>query len=203
MATPNYQYEPLTPPSSWNAEERRFVQRIADIFDDIYLKYGRMGFKYFSNSVVERINAISDTADGAQAAVDNVASLILTPEQIKATVTQSDEYTALSNSVTLNSNELAIVQTETTELEGRVQTIEESVVIDGSTITIGKSDVPVQNIINETGFSIKEVGGSELAYVREGKMGAQRLLLEDELIIGGAALKDMQDGHVLLLKYGG
>ena len=84
-----------------------------------------------------------------------------------------------------------------------MQTIEESVVIDGSTITIGKSDVPVQNIINETGFSIKEVGGSELAYVREGKMGAQRLLLEDALIIGGAALKDMQDGHVLLLKYGG
>ena len=61
----------------------------------------------------------------------------------------------------------------------------------------------MQNIINEPGFEIKEVGGAVLAYAREGKMGAQRLLLEDALIIGGAALKDMQDGHVLLLKYGG
>jgi len=154
-------------------------------------------------SANERITMIAEAAAGAQAVAENAASLILTPEQIKAEVFASTEYGTLSTTVTQTATGLSSVQTKQTEIDGRVQTIEESVVIDGSTITIGKSDVPVQNIINETGFSIKEVGGSELAYVREGKMGAQRLLLEDALIIGGAALKDMNDGHVLLLKYGG
>lgn len=203
MAIPNYQYEPLTPPSSWSAEERRFVQRIADIFDDIYLKYGRMGFKYFSNSVVERINAISDTADGAQGAVDNVASLILTPEQIKATVTQSDEYTTLSNSVTLNSNELAIVQTETTELEGRVETIEESVVIDGATITLTTSDSDYLNVIDSDGWSVKTKSDETLAYAKQGKLGAERIIADDAFIVGNLAMKDAGDGHVLFLRYGG
>jgi len=154
-------------------------------------------------SANERITMIAEAAAGAQAVAENAASLILTPEQIKAEVFASTEYGTLSTAVTQTATGLSSVQTKQTEIDGRVQTIEESVVIDGSTITIGKSDVPVQNIINETGFSIKEVGGSELAYVREGKMGAQRLLLEDALIIGDAALKDAGDGHVLLLKYGG
>lgn len=131
------------------------------------------------------------------------AELLITPEAIVGTVTSSSAYGSLSTAVTQTATGLSSVQTKQTEIDGRVQTIEESVIIDGSTITIGKSDVPVQNIINETGFEIKEVGGTVLAYAREGKMGAQRLLLEDALIIGGAALKDMQDGHVLLLKYGG
>lgn len=154
-------------------------------------------------SANERITMIAEAAAGAQAVAENAASLILTPEQIKAEVFASTEYGSLSTTVTQTATGLSSVQTKQTEIDGRVQTIEESVIIDGSTITIGKSDVPVQNIINETGFEIKEVGGAVLAYAREGKMGAQRLLLEDALIIGGAALKDMQDGHVLLLKYGG
>ena len=131
------------------------------------------------------------------------AELLITPAAIVGTVTSSSAYGSLSTTVTQTATGLSSVQTKQTEIDGRMQTIEESVIIDGSTITIGKSDVPVQNIINETGFEIKEVGGTVLAYAREGKMGAQRLLLEDALIIGGAALKDMQDGHVLLLKYGG
>jgi hypothetical protein len=61
MATPNYQYEPLTPPSSWSAEERRFVQRISDIFDDIYLKYGRLDSNHLAINAVKEKNIDPDT----------------------------------------------------------------------------------------------------------------------------------------------
>jgi len=152
-------------------------------------------------SANETVGAIADAAQAAHQATENLAELILTPEEIVQSVVASDEYGTLSTQVTQTANGLSVVQSNTTALDGRVQTIEESVVIDGSTITFGKSDVPVRNIINETGFSIKEVGGSELAYVREGKMGAQRLLLEEAMLIGGLALKDMSNGHVTGFKY--
>lgn len=52
-----YQYEPLPVPAGWNPEEKRLIQRLTDIFDDIYLKWGRIGENELSKSVVGKILA--------------------------------------------------------------------------------------------------------------------------------------------------
>ena len=52
-----YQYEPLPVPSGWTQEEKRFIQRLTDILDDIYLKWGRIGENELSRSVVGKILA--------------------------------------------------------------------------------------------------------------------------------------------------
>jgi hypothetical protein len=56
MGIPNYQYEPLTPPSSWTADEKRLLQRITDIFDDIYMKWGRLDSNHLAPSAVKEKN---------------------------------------------------------------------------------------------------------------------------------------------------
>ena len=52
-----YQYEPLPVPAGWSPEEKRLIQRLTDIFDDIYLKWGRIGENELSKSVVGKILA--------------------------------------------------------------------------------------------------------------------------------------------------
>lgn len=37
-----YQYQPLITPRGWTDEEKRFVQRLSDILDDLYLKVGKL-----------------------------------------------------------------------------------------------------------------------------------------------------------------
>lgn len=37
------QYAPLTTPSHWDHEERRFVRQLCDALDDVYKRYGRLG----------------------------------------------------------------------------------------------------------------------------------------------------------------
>ena len=65
MGIPNYQYEPLTPPSSWTADEKRLLQRITDIFDDIYMKWGRLDSNHLAPGAVKEKNiapnAITDS----------------------------------------------------------------------------------------------------------------------------------------------
>lgn len=52
-----YQYEAPRKPSNWKTEEeRRFFQALISIFDDIYMKYGRIGEKLLDKSVVAKIN---------------------------------------------------------------------------------------------------------------------------------------------------
>lgn len=50
------QYEPITIPSEASASERRAWQRLTEILDDIYLKYGRLTIKDFAKTTVTAIN---------------------------------------------------------------------------------------------------------------------------------------------------
>ena len=40
-----HQYEPLCAPAAWGEEGRRFVNRLTEILDDIYRRYGRLGIR--------------------------------------------------------------------------------------------------------------------------------------------------------------
>lgn len=59
------QYEPITIPSEASASERRAWQRLTEILDDIYLKYGRLTIKDFAKTTVQAINA-AGVFDSAQ-----------------------------------------------------------------------------------------------------------------------------------------
>lgn len=101
MANTTYQYEPLPTPSGWNAEEKRFIARLTDILDDIYLKWGRIGEKELSSSVSGKISSL--TSDGgmkvdSKLSLDMVDALAAHISQIVADEIETDKlYVALAD----------------------------------------------------------------------------------------------------------
>lgn len=62
-----HQYEPLQVPSRWGDEERRLVNRLTEIFDDIYRRYGRLGIGDVSAAFADALDMIRKSvreADG-------------------------------------------------------------------------------------------------------------------------------------------
>lgn len=54
-ATSVYQYEQPRLPNGWNESERRFYNRLIQVLDDIYSRYGRIDEKMLSKTVVNKI----------------------------------------------------------------------------------------------------------------------------------------------------
>lgn len=50
-----YQYEQPRLPPNWNEAERRFYNRLIQVLDDIYSKYGRIDEKMLSSTVRQKI----------------------------------------------------------------------------------------------------------------------------------------------------
>ena len=126
-----------------------------------------------------------DTADQAQATADNLT-----------TVTET-----LQTQITQTVSGLSVVQSTTTDLEGRVKTIESGVHIEGAEIGIYTTDSPYKNTITNDGWTISENGTSVITCA-ETKLTAPRVQITDALIIGILAWKPSSDKHLRLLKYG-
>lgn len=62
MARSVYQYEQPRCPDNWNESERRFYNRLVQVLDDIYAKYGNIDEKMLSAKVTDKINSAPDTA---------------------------------------------------------------------------------------------------------------------------------------------
>ena len=56
MANSTWQYEQPRCPDNWNESERRFYNRLVQVLDDIYAKYGRIDEKMLSTKVIDRID---------------------------------------------------------------------------------------------------------------------------------------------------
>ena len=61
MANSVYQYEQPRCPDGWSESERRFYNRLIQVLDDIYAKYGRIDEKMLSNKVINRIDNSTET----------------------------------------------------------------------------------------------------------------------------------------------
>lgn len=84
MARSVWQYEQPRCPDGWNEAERRFYNRLIQVLDDIYAKYGRLDEKMLSNSVIQRID--NSTATSLEKMVaDVVASGVIATDSIQAT----------------------------------------------------------------------------------------------------------------------
>lgn len=76
-----YQYEPLPIPSHWSREERQFAQRLTDVLDDIYLKWGRISEKELSSALRQTIRGKADAS-----ALENFSTIEQTAELVKTEV---------------------------------------------------------------------------------------------------------------------
>lgn len=60
-----HQYEPLQVPSRWGEEEQRLVNRLTEIFDDIYRRYGRLGVEDVSKAFADALDTIRRNVSAA------------------------------------------------------------------------------------------------------------------------------------------
>ena len=153
---------------------------------------------------IDEVSGATETALGlaevAQESADNAQE---TANGAQESANQANERAgALETQLTLTQEGLSIVRTETIPgLEGRVETIESGVHIEGSEIGIYTSDSPFRNTITNNGWVISE-DGAPIITCAETKLTAPRITVSDAFIIGGLAWKPGEDKHVRLLKYG-
>lgn len=72
-----HQYEPLQTPEIWGAEGRRFVNRLTEILDDIYRRYGRLSVKDLGKGLTETLEGLDtglSAAHGHLSALDQKAA---------------------------------------------------------------------------------------------------------------------------------
>ena len=61
------QYEPLSAPSAFGEEMRRFVNRLTEILDDIYRRYGRLGLNDLSTAFSDALGGLRARIGSAEA----------------------------------------------------------------------------------------------------------------------------------------
>lgn len=83
------QYEPPRVPASWDFEGKRFAQRLVDIFDDIYRRFGRLKMEDLGADLREKISSVADE----DAIMESVVQQL--PGEISATIKQYGLETAL------------------------------------------------------------------------------------------------------------
>ena len=152
----------------------------------------------------EDANAIYGSLNDFNQRLEDVRGLIMSEDEIKATIFNSSEYSTVANQVTQTANDLNITRTEVfgdNGLEERLQVIESGVHISGANIGIWSSDSPFQMNIDNSGWEITE-GGQSTIVARESKIIAPRVQITDAFMIGSLALRS-SGGHMRLLKYGG
>ena len=160
-----------------------------------------------TNGLKDDIDAVSNAAETAlglaEVAQDAANGAQETANGAQESANQANERASiLETQLTLTQEGLSIVRTETIPgLEGRVETIESGVHIEGSEIGIYTSDSPFRNTITNNGWVISE-DGAPIITCAETKLTAPRVMVSDAFIIGGLAWKPGTDKHVRLLKYG-
>ena len=84
MANSVWQYEQPRCPDGWNEAERRFYNRLIQVLDDIYSKYGRLDEKMLARSVINRIDTTTETSL-KKMVVDILSAGKITADSIEAT----------------------------------------------------------------------------------------------------------------------
>lgn len=156
-----------------------------------------------ANDAREDAEALSGSLEATNQELEDVRGLILSPDEIKATVFSAEEYQTLSTQLSQTSDGLTFVTSIVTGedgLEGRVENLESGVHIGINGIDIYKSDSAYQMHIDNVGWTITGDGQETIA-ARENKMFAPRIQVNDALIVGRTAWKVGNDGCSRWLKY--
>lgn len=72
-ANPSFhQYEPLRAPKGWTAEDKKLIQQLSDIFDDIYRRYGRLRIEDMGDAFRNRIVGTEGAVSEIEQTADNI-----------------------------------------------------------------------------------------------------------------------------------
>ena len=119
--------------------------------------------------------------------VAQLGEQIITPEGVVSIVAASDGYQALVNMASQSADGLELVQTTVSNLNGRVETLEEGVHVEGSNVGLYSSGSPFRMDIDHTGIGITENGQPTIT-VRESRADIPRITTQT-LILGGFAYR--------------
>ena len=119
--------------------------------------------------------------------VAQIGEQIITPEGVVSIVAASDGYQALVNMASQSADGLKLVQTTVSNLNGRVETLEEGVHVEGSNVGLYSSGSPFRMDIDHTGIGITENGQPTIT-VRESRADIPRITTQT-LILGGFAYR--------------
>lgn len=70
------QYAPLTTPSGWNGEEKRFVRQLCDALDDIYKRYGRLELSDLNSVVRSTVSGLENGVASNQQSVNTLGEAL-------------------------------------------------------------------------------------------------------------------------------
>ncbi len=122
-----HQYEPLRAPANWTAEERRFIQQLSDVLDDIYRRFGRLRIQDLGAVLRQTITDVQG----------NYSEIVRTAERIEQRVaTTETEITYTGDAVDTLASRVsdaetglaaAASDTDVAALENRVSTAESTI----------------------------------------------------------------------------
>ena len=119
--------------------------------------------------------------------VAQLGEQIITPEGVVSIVAASDGYQALVNMASQSADGLELVRVTVSNLNGRVETLEEGVHVEGSNVGLYSSGSPFRMDIDHTGIGITENGQPTIT-VRESRADIPRITTQT-LIMGGFAYR--------------
>ena len=119
--------------------------------------------------------------------VAQLGEQIITPEGVVSIVAASDGYQALVNMASQSADGLELVRKTVSTLNGRVETLEEGVHVEGSNVGLYSSGSPFRMDIDHTGIGITENGQPTIT-VRESRADIPRITTQT-LILGGFAYR--------------
>lgn len=95
MAT-QHQYEPLKIPSHWNTEEKKFVQQLTDLLDNIYSWRNRLRFEDMNSAFQQRITSAEGNISSIQQDADSIELRVQNAENELSTIHQEADSITLS-----------------------------------------------------------------------------------------------------------
>lgn len=183
------------------ALDARLSQAELKIEDDAIIATVTSSERYMED--LDNLTLATDAALGLAERVEGRAgeAAALAQEALEGSAAANQAIRTLQTSVTQTENGLSVVISRTTDVEGRVQSLESGVHIGENGIGIYKEGSPFRNTVTNDGWMISE-NDSPIITCAETKLTAPRVQITDALIIGNSAWKAGSDNHLRLLKYG-
>ena len=177
MANSVYQYEQPRCPDNWNESERRFYNRMIQVLDDIYSKYGRIDEKMLSSKVINRIDS------SAENTLNQIADNIVSAGKIVADTVEATYAYVMSLTAKYGSFDFATVK----------NLISDALVVEqgqGDYVHITNFASTYSQMVNATigNLCIKSSDGGyyELDVSEDGTVQARRVAVSDEELLSGA-----------------
>lgn len=207
-----WQYEPIVIPADATPEQKKSWQRLSDIFDDIYHKYGRMNPNMIGQNAIGASNIIDNSINSQKIANSSVSTEKLTfdvGENLDISSNMSIVNKVEKEDLEEEIKELGVfvgssIEQSETAIIKRINTVNNVVVdIDGRLeefkqvisiwqrftelgLQLGRTDSAFSTLISNTRISFLQ-DGSEVAFISNNKMYITLAQIEDVLTIGTEA----------------